>query len=242
MSNRVRALKCGEVVAPGPAVYLLRDFEKTYRLAVYVWLIEGGGRRILVDTGPGDLTEINRARDPGRLWCAEPITAVLDRAGVQPESIDTLVLSHLHHDHCGNAALFCDATVVLAAREWDFATNPPHPALASHPLFPKSVLEHLGSLDSRRLRLVSTGDTVAPGISLTVLGAHTPGSLAVEISAGPRNLIIAGDNFFTYRNFNETIPVGTLLNVPEWYAARDRLGASGADILPSHDIKLSVPG
>jgi len=242
MTYRVRPLKCGEVLAPGPAVYLLRDYEQWYPLSVYIWLIEGGGRRVLVDTGPGDLAEINAPREPHRRWHAEPILAVLERAGVRPEEIDTVVLSHLHHDHAGNVGLFREATVILAQREWEFVLNPPHPALAPHPLFPKQVIDYLGSLKSKRLCLVRSGHTVVPGIRISVLGAHTPGSLAVEVAsaAGLGRVLIAGDVIFTYRNFKDMIPVGTLLNVFEWYAAWHQLAASRATVLPSHDPEIGL--
>lgn len=239
MTYRVRPLKCGEVLAPGPAVYLLRDYEQWYPLNVHVWLIEGGGRRILVDTGLADPAEINATREPRRHWHSEPIAAVLGRAGVRTEEIGAVVLSHLHHDHAGNVALFPQATVILAEREWNFVRNPPHPALAPHPLFPKQVIDYLASLDSRQLRLIQSEHALLPGISVVVLGAHTPGSLAVEVATEAGKVILAGDVIFTYRNLEETIPVGTLLNVPEWYVAWQRLADSGAMVLPSHDPELT---
>jgi glyoxylase-like metal-dependent hydrolase (beta-lactamase superfamily II) len=238
MTYRVRPLKCGEVLAPGPAVYLQRDYDRSYLLNVYVWLIEGGGRRILVDTGPGDPAEVNAARDPDRHWHVEPVAGVLRRAGVHPEEIDTLVLSHLHHDHAGNVALFRQATVILAEREWEFVRNPPHPALAPHPLFPKPAIDYLASLSSARLRLVSGNCPVVPGIAVSVLGAHTPGSLATKVATDLGELILAGDVIFTYRNLKEAIPIGTLLHVPEWYAAWRELSEAQATVLPSHDRAL----
>jgi len=240
MTYRVRALKCGEVLAPGPTIYLLRDYDQSYLLNVYAWLIEGEGRRILLDTGPGDPTEVNATRDPSRHWRVEPVADVLQRVGVRPEEIDTVVLSHLHHDHAGNVALFKEATIVLAKREWEFVRNPPRPALVPHPLFPKPVIDHLASLENGRLCLVSSGDSVAPGITISVLGAHTPGALAMSIPTDAGDMILAGDVIFTYRNLEEMIPIGTLLNVPEWYAAWQYLSETRATVLPSHDRGLRL--
>jgi glyoxylase-like metal-dependent hydrolase (beta-lactamase superfamily II) len=68
-------------------------------LSVHAWLLEFGGRRILIDTCGGDDKE--RPALPG---FHRRRTGFLDRllaAGVRPDDIDTVVITHMHVDHIG---------------------------------------------------------------------------------------------------------------------------------------------
>lgn len=44
--------------------------------------------------------------------------------GVQPENIDFIILSHLHHDHAGEICQFPNATVIVQQAEYDYAHRP----------------------------------------------------------------------------------------------------------------------
>ena len=72
-----------------------------------VALIRQAGRKILFDTGPYAYRPIMQKR--------------LERLGVNPQSVDTVVLSHVHWDIAGNVDLFPNADVVLHAKELAFA-------------------------------------------------------------------------------------------------------------------------
>ncbi len=68
------------------------------RLAVHSWLLEVGGRKILIDGCCG-----NQKSKPGRPWhmLNEPYLERLAAAGARPEDIDLVMCTHLHHDHVG---------------------------------------------------------------------------------------------------------------------------------------------
>ncbi len=64
------------------------------------FVVEGGGQRILIETG-GGVRHDERALD--RMGIMRPIHAAdaLARHGFEPESIDLVINTHLHWDHCG---------------------------------------------------------------------------------------------------------------------------------------------
>jgi glyoxylase-like metal-dependent hydrolase (beta-lactamase superfamily II) len=74
-----------------------------------MFYVEGGGRRIMVDTGCSDPDWATRYHKPFvRTPEQEPLRA-LQSAGVDPATIDTVVVTHLHWDHCYNQELFTNA-------------------------------------------------------------------------------------------------------------------------------------
>jgi glyoxylase-like metal-dependent hydrolase (beta-lactamase superfamily II) len=98
-------------------------------LDYFLWLIEGEGRTILVDTGFNEAAAAARKR---RLL-VHPAEA-LSRFGVAPESIEHAVITHLHYDHAGNLDRFPNARFHIQDREMAYATGRHmcHPALR-HP-------------------------------------------------------------------------------------------------------------
>src|SRR5215510_8879306 len=66
-------------------------------LAYFVWLVVGMNRTFLVDTGFDEAM----ARRRGRV-VTTPVADGLMALGVAPASIEEVILTHLHYDHCGN--------------------------------------------------------------------------------------------------------------------------------------------
>jgi len=68
-------------------------------------LLEGGGKRILIETGSGDkLDEKSRS-----IFAMQETNIVAALAGAEcaPESIDAVVTTHLHFDHSGGLTRLC---------------------------------------------------------------------------------------------------------------------------------------
>lgn len=84
-------------------------------IATIVWLIRGGGKNILFDSGyyrhtPGfdrfNTTDFIRPDEAVKL------------AGVQPDEITDLIISHIHWDHMGGLDLFPKATIWIQKDEY----------------------------------------------------------------------------------------------------------------------------
>jgi len=105
-----------------PLAGLVAGADKTRRIdiPVMVWLLKGSdGRRVLVDSGFHqqkfvDQWKVQNFRSP-----AEAVAA----AGVKPEEITDLIISHAHWDHAGGADLFPKATVWIQRDEYSYYTG-----------------------------------------------------------------------------------------------------------------------
>ncbi len=88
-------------------------------IAMVVWLIRGGGRNILFDSGYHRDTFL---KDFPSTEYLRPDQAV-KLAGVQPEEITDIVISHSHWDHLGGIDLFPKATVWIQKEEFRYYTG-----------------------------------------------------------------------------------------------------------------------
>jgi glyoxylase-like metal-dependent hydrolase (beta-lactamase superfamily II) len=158
-------------------------------------VIDAGGRRTLVDSGFG-------AGD-GSPETAGRLNASLEAAGLPPESIERVFLTHAHPDHMGGlldpetgAPAFRNAEVLLSEREYEFWTGDEaravlDPVFAAEPLL-DSARGVLGALDDRT-RTIRSDEEVATGIRSIPSPGHTPGHIALGVEGGGQELLIVGD-------------------------------------------------
>ena len=85
----------------------------------FTWVIRGEDRTIVVDTGFTAKVSAKRGRQ--HLRC--PIET-LSELGIDPDTVDDVVLTHLHYDHVGNFHKFAKARFHLQTREMGFVTGP----------------------------------------------------------------------------------------------------------------------
>ncbi|HEY3354292.1 MAG TPA: MBL fold metallo-hydrolase [Polyangia bacterium] len=150
-------------------------------------LVETAGRRVLVETGNGDkLTP--RQRDIYGIAHEESIITALAAVGVAPETIDLVVLTHLHFDHAGGATrragrelvpTFPRARHVVQRRELQDALHPHERNRASY--LPENILP---LLEHRVLEEVEGEVEVAPGVRVVPTPGHTAGHQSVLIDGG----------------------------------------------------------
>jgi len=177
---------------PWIAPYVAGDGEAV--AAIQSFVVELDGRRIVVDTGAGPGA---REAIPARI---ERATAYLDdlaRAGFAPETIDTVVHTHLHFDHVGWnlrpsgggwEPTFPRARHLVIAREWAHWTGEgadPERAPVDRALRPLVAAERVDFVDS--------GHEVAPGMVLEATPGHTPGHVSVRIASNGATAFISGD-------------------------------------------------
>jgi glyoxylase-like metal-dependent hydrolase (beta-lactamase superfamily II) len=157
-------------------------------LPVNCWLIRHGRKLILVDAGGGSMVP-TLGRLPDNLRAA----------GVVPEAIDTILLTHLHSDHAnglvdaGGRAVFPQAELIVHQKEagfWlDRSVTPEDPErLRRNTLGAQRVTAPYRD----RIRRVSDGE-VLPGISAVLLAGHTPGHTGWLLQSGGERLLIWGD-------------------------------------------------
>ncbi|WP_439550642.1 MBL fold metallo-hydrolase [Falsiroseomonas sp.] len=163
-------------------------------LRVQVFVIESGGRTIVVDGGVGDGKE-----RPARSSWHRRRTDFLERLGVAPEDVDAMLFTHLHADHVGWATRWRDdrwvptfpkARYVVAEREFAHWAALDAVAPVGHGSFRDSVLPvaEAGLLDQ-----VPHDHVPFPGMQFRPLPGHTPGQVGITLTGTKRTVLIAAD-------------------------------------------------
>ena len=202
-----------------------------------IWLIRGGGRNILFDSG------FHRAR-----WFKEwtiknylqPDKAVA-LAGVKPEEITDVVISHAHWDHLGGIDLFPKATVWIQREEYRYYTADAWQPGGDHGgIDPEDIQELVRLNTAGRLRLIEGDDVeLFPGIRAYTGGRHTFASQYLRVEGHPP-FVLASDNVYLYRNMIEHKPSATFSesDYPANLTNQKRmieLAGSVDRVIPGHD-------
>jgi glyoxylase-like metal-dependent hydrolase (beta-lactamase superfamily II) len=204
---------------------------------VYViWLIRGGGRNILLDSGSHvqswfkyKMTDYLRPDEAVKL------------AGVRPEEVTDIVISHAHWDHMGGMIFFPKATVWIQKEEFHYYTGGAWQAGGNHGGIDPDDVKELVLLNTEgRLRLVD-GDNVEifPGIRAYTGARHTYASQYLRVEGDPP-FVLASDSVYLYRNLAEHKASDTFskADYPANIKNQDRmiqLAGSPDRVVPGHD-------
>ena len=125
-------------------------------IAMVVWLIRGGGHNILFDSGYHRDTFLKYFPSTEYLRPDEAVKL----AGVEPEEVTDIVISHAHWDHMGGIDLFPKATVWIQKEEFRYYTGDAWQHGGNHGGIDPEDVQQLVKLNTEgRLRLVD-GDNV----------------------------------------------------------------------------------
>ncbi len=184
--NAYDPAKAEAVLAQG----LHRMQNDSLQIPVNGYLVERGDKKLLIDTGTAQLMGQGLGALGGGLAAA----------GVAPESIDTVLLTHIHPDHSGGlitgdgSAAFANAELVVAQREWDFwhddaiMAGVPESSRGFFDMARRSVAPY-----ANRLQLLQGEGEAAPGFTALELPGHTPGHTGFLLEAGGEGLLFWGD-------------------------------------------------
>jgi len=223
--GHIEALVISDGVLPQPAATIgtnadpaelaawlddMRLHPDEFKWPLNVVVVRTGDQTILVDSGVGE--EFHSPQ-------AGHLAARLHAAGIDPEEITDVVLTHMHVDHVGGlladglmGRLRPDIPIHVSAAEIKFWTRPDFPTFMPAPV--RDVLEPVATrfLDKYRsqLRLFDEQHVVAPGVVVRHTGGHTPGHSVVRMISGDKRMTFLGDSVF-HNHFER----------PDWYNAFD---------------------
>lgn len=159
-------------------------------LPVNTFLLQLGEHLALVDAGAG------RAAGPtlGR------VTGNLERIGVHPDEIRTLLMTHLHPDHSNGLvdqdghAIYPEAELVLHAWEAEFWLDGDiDPSLTERTRRNMAAARRATAPYRDRVRRIVDGEQVLPGVTAVALPGHTPGHTGWLLHSGCERLFLWGD-------------------------------------------------
>ncbi len=144
------------------------------RLPVYVHVIDHPAGRILVDTG---VTALHPA-----VADMEPRLRPLTEHDLDLASVDVVVNTHLHFDHCGGNHLFAGRPIYVQRLELEDARGPEEYTIREWVDAPG--VEYL---------VVDGEHELLPGVRLVPAPGHSRGMQVVVVETGGRPLIVGGD-------------------------------------------------
>jgi len=200
----------------------------------FVWVLQNGSRKIVVDTGYG----MDEAKRRDRPILRDPAQAVA-ALGISAETVDKVIITHLHYDHAGGLDLFPSATFHMQVAEMAYATGPCmcHDTLQM-PFTADHVCEMVRHVYSGRVVFHDGSGQVAPGVRVHCVGGHSRGLQVVEVDTETGPLCLASDATHYYENFLQKKPfpiVADVQNMLDGYGTLMQLGKTAARIIPGHD-------
>ena len=217
-------------------------YGRPYTIPIYCWYLEGGDKKILVDTGEMHpiQSESREKTINGKIYTFEEGLA---RWQLKPEDIDIVIHTHLHSDHCENDYKCGNAEFYVHEKELEHIRNP-------HPLDFRYLEDFILEIsDAGQITPLNGNREIVPGIEMIHTPAHTEGGMSVVVQTGSGRAVITGfccllENFFPPREVTgmemEVIPPGTHINVNEAYDILVDVKKTADIILPLHEPKFAA--
>jgi glyoxylase-like metal-dependent hydrolase (beta-lactamase superfamily II) len=171
------------------------------KLSVHSWLLQVGGKKILIDSCCG-----NNKVKPGRpFWNMLNVDYLerLARAGAKPDEIDLVMCTHLHHDHVGWntrqkdgkwVPTFPNARYVFSKPDVDYFSKieaDPKQGAAELGTFRECVIP---ILEHGRADLVECGPhRLNEFIEIDAAPGHAPGHVFFKLESGGERAAFIGD-------------------------------------------------
>lgn len=183
---KLHLLSDGSFVIDKSFLVYMKYMGQPYQAALKPMLILTEQKRILLDTGIGELPEKHRKLYPIRRKANENLRAQLLRHGLKPEDIDVVVNTHLHFDHCGNNQMFRRAKFFVQTDELRYAHSPERFQMAAYirELFDVSGLDY---------EPVNGRLEVADGVTVVPTPGHSVGHQSVIVEVDEKNYVYCGD-------------------------------------------------
>jgi glyoxylase-like metal-dependent hydrolase (beta-lactamase superfamily II) len=164
-------------------------------LAINVLVVRSGNRVILIDAGCGNTLGSTCG------WLVKN----LPEAGLKPEDITDVVLTHAHPDHLGGLLskggepVFAKADIYLSKPENDFwlSPDPDFSKSKNHDAALKSLIINTARKTIKgvqpQLHLFNEGDTLFDCLKLKIAAGHTPGHTVITVFSDGEELVHTAD-------------------------------------------------
>jgi glyoxylase-like metal-dependent hydrolase (beta-lactamase superfamily II) len=206
-------------------------------LDYFVWAIRGPHGTFVVDSGFDAGMAKKRARE-----ITKPVGEGLKAIGIDPGTVEQVIVSHMHYDHVGNYDLFPRARYHLQDLEMNFATG--RDMCNAHMRLPfevEDVVAMVRKVFAGRAEFHDGDDEIASGISVHRIGGHSKGLQCVRVHTQRGAVVLASDATHLYAHVEEGRVFPVVYDVPgvlEGYKALRQLAGAPSRIVPGHDPKV----
>lgn len=184
---------------------------------VNVVLVRSGAELVLIDAGAGDTWEATAGKLADRLTSA----------GIDPDSITKVVITHGHPDHLwglvdefDGSLRFANAQHILPAAELDYWRKVSVETLPARSQGVAAGAKRVIQTIDERISAVATDAEILPGMAFMPTPGHTPGHCSVLLKSGTNGLVITADTVFhPHVSFAH----------PEWQPLSDMDGAQAVE-------------
>lgn len=206
-------------------------------LDYYVWVARRGNETYVIDTG----FEAQAAQQRGRELLM-PVREGLALVGVAAETVDHVILTHLHYDHAGTLDQFPQAKFHIQDAEPAYATGRCmcHPVLR-HPFNVEDIVSFIRKLYGGQVEFHQGTTELAPGLTLHLVGGHTAGLQIVRVWTKRGWVVVASDATHLYGNIEHQIPFPAVYNIGDMLEGHKlvrSLADSPQHIIPGHDPQV----
>jgi glyoxylase-like metal-dependent hydrolase (beta-lactamase superfamily II) len=212
IDNFVRDVPKEQVQAAADAAYMPQGM---VAVPFNPQLINTGSKLVLIDCGNGvSMLEPSKGR-------AGRTLQNLAAAGVDPKSIDIVLMSHLHPDHTNGiraadgSMAFPNAEIMVPAKDWEFWMSDENAAKAESNAMMKNYFANVKKIYAgieSKVTKYDWGKEVAPGITSIATPGHTPGHTSFAVASGNSKVLVQSDV--------TNIPEFFLRN-PDWHVVYD---------------------
>ena len=160
-------------------------------LSLHAFLVQTGDRKVLIDTGVGQLFGPTLGGKMLANLCAE---------GLRPEQITDVLLTHLHDDHMGGivrdgAMVYPNAVIHVAKPDLTYFLDRSNSAKDHYAMkyFDEAETCMTPYLKAGKVKAFEGGEQVVPGIRASIHPGHTPGSTFYALESDGQTLLFVGD-------------------------------------------------
>jgi glyoxylase-like metal-dependent hydrolase (beta-lactamase superfamily II) len=222
------------------------DSSRRLDIAMMVWLLKGSdGRSVLVDAGFHRDDFVQRWHPNPFLTPSEAVA----RAGVKPEDVSDVIISHIHWDHLDGIDLFPKARVWIQREEFDYYLD--STGAVKHRAIDAGDAKLLAQLAREGRVMLVDGDAkeIIPGITVYTGGKHTFASQFATVRIASGTVVVASDNVYLYENLARHVPIAQTLDSASNLRTQLRMTTLASDprlIVPGHDpevfVRFPAPG
>lgn len=193
--------------------------ERWFTAPIQAFLVEHpSAGPVLIDTGFHASVAVDARSNLGRFGALlyreidmrpeQAAAAQLRAKGIEPSTVKTVIMTHLHPDHASAIADFPEATFLVSQAEWEAAAD-----AGPRDGYVRSQFDHgfdyrLVDFDSEATSSFSgfarSFDVFGDGsVRLVYTPGHTLGHMSVVLQTGAGEVLVAGDAIFMHRTLTE---------------------------------------